>query len=439
NFKPTYSQFKLAGLKNRLKRAEVRDSSFAIGLDAAAVVRTAVQTLIASGQLGNAVIYDVAQIPTTGLVTTREIKPFNMNFFDFMNQMAALVGGSTWGVDSSRRVFFRVPTATSMAFDEATIGTEIDWEDTNAEDVVTAVRWIGPNGLTHYSSDGILTGQYGQEVLEVPLDPAFIRWLDAGAVYGYTSQPGGTVSSTATSYGGATSVTGGLNAAYLVDEEIGGTSFVSIGGGGIGDTSQQLTATANANYDRILFKAQAYRFLTNNPTNADLIVTRGSTRLYPQSNQTELPLPSWLTNIALEYSGSNGDVVTVNYTGNQYVQLNVATLMFQVLDRNYLDELARGYYKVPSLDPAAIKRTEIVEPARDAVITRRDSSGASLGAVTRRIETLEYRFNRNDYGSTTIRVGQATSAESLAQADIIRSRDNTARASAARFATVKPP
>jgi hypothetical protein len=439
NFSVTYSQFKLAGLRERLKRVEVRDSSFAIGTDIAVIARTAVQTLIASGQLGNAVIYDVIQIPLSGLVTTREIRPANMNFVAFFDQLAALWTGSTWGVDSSRKVFFRVPAALSIAFDEATAGTEVVWEDVNAETVVSAVRWIGPNGLTHISSDTTLTTSYGHEVLEVPLDPAFIRWLDAGATYGYTSQPVTTVGSTSSIYGGATSVTSGLNAAYLVDGEIAGTTYVSIGGGGVGDVAQVLTATASNAYDRVLFKAQAYKNLSLNPTTASLIISRGGTRLYPQSNQAELPLPSWLVNIALEYVGNSGDVITVNYSGNQYVQLNVATLMFQVLDRAYLDELARAYYRAPSLDPASIKRNSIIDLARDAVITRRDAIGVSLGSVTRKIQTFEYKFNRDDYATTIIRVGQAATAEALAQADVIRSRDDASRASAARFATVTPP
>ncbi|MBZ9753171.1 hypothetical protein K7W42_20250 [Deinococcus sp. HMF7604] len=178
-----HTNFKAAGLKKRC--GEVRVPVDLVEGDVGAQARQAIQAVLDSGQLGQAIELDLALIPEVG-VSLGKVEARNRTLTAILDYLAAQ-GGQTWGVNEHRQWFWR-PLATgtgdvlSLSETVTTPGRAVTatFEDADAEALVTRVlfnvgTWEDGTPITHEVPTEH-EARYGVAWKEVPLDPSVPAW-----------------------------------------------------------------------------------------------------------------------------------------------------------------------------------------------------------------------------------------------------------------------
>jgi hypothetical protein len=394
------SQYRTVGLSERLKSTEVPNATVTGG-DAGAVVRQLVQDVIASGQLGSALVYDASLIPDSGTTvpTYTNTSAYSLAYMLDTITAAHDVDGDgnpmVWGVNADRKVFFGV-AAGSVSLTEGSDFHRIDWKGTVAESTVTAVRfWLSPN-LSYLTQDADLVALYGLRVKQVPVENP-LDLLDP--------------------------VVGGINIGALTVDH--------------GTYSSGAVKDATPDYNVIQDGSDASFFrIGRTITLVDGVSVYGGAELYYN-------LPDGVDAVRVVASGtaSVGGSISLNAGGTLAVgevrsglsgiyALNGAdtvllygqpTFSGLQIDRTALDLEARAHYRAPANDPAVITTADGTLTPPAPVVTVNLLSGESLELPA---ASFGYKFETKSYATTVIRLGQVDEPNELARAQIIANRDD---------------
>ncbi len=407
------TQFKLMGLRKRLYETELQADTYSTttGQDVGAVARQMVQDVIATGQLGSSVIYNAALIPNAGF-NTGLIQPKFNSLGTLLDALADSVPGVVWGVNANREVFFGLVTG-NTPIDEGVIGTQITWEDTDADSLVTAVRWIIGGKVAHISVSP-LEAVYGRSVITRGLDTNLVPYENI------------TYTETLANVDVTQTVTGAQTGRVL-------TRYQKFAGG-----TMDVVRTPSQNYDRISVEVKKIRNSGTGELNAAFQMETGApsfTRLYPLTENNNVNL-AYSDKFTLGAGVAGVDVFMALYCDQAHIW-EVYAFDFQVVSTSRLDEMATALYKLPATAPATVRMQGLIPPAPTAIITRRAQPQNPASAIT---ETLtlpaaqyEYRITGEEYGVTTVKIEQPDTPERLAYNNLIKARDLNATIEAIRI------
>jgi hypothetical protein len=421
------SQYRTVGLAERLKTTEVPNAT-TTGGDAGAVVRQLVQDVIATGQLGSALVYDASLIPDSGTTvpTYTNTNAYSLAYMLDTITAAHDVDGDgnpmVWGVNADRKVFFGV-AAGSVSLTEGSDFHRIDWKGTVAENTVTAVRfWLSPN-LSYLTQDADLVALYGLRVKQVPVENP-LDLLDP--------------------------VTGGINIGALTVDH--------------GTYSSGAVKDATPDYNVIQDGSDASFFrIGRTITLVDGVSVYGGAELY-----YNLPDGVDAVRVVASGTGTQGGSISLNAGGTlavgevraglsgiyalngadtvllygqptfsgvaageeSSITVDVRELRGLQIDRAALDLEARAHYRAPANDPAVITTVDGTLTPPAPIVTVNLSSGESLELPA---ASFGYKFETRSYATTVIRLGQVDEPNELARAQIIANRDDATLANGLQY------
>lgn len=402
------SNFKLVGLKKRLQ--EVRVVNDVLEGDVGAQARTVLQDVIASGQLGAAIIFDAALISDTAVLLSG-FKARGRRLSDLLDYFAAQAGG-VWGVDADRKVYLRRRdlTGDTLALVEDA-GVIIRWEDTDSEALATACNFVMGTQVdgTPFEREEVGAGvaQYGYAWKDVPLDTSLPMWTVQAVNSAYEFQADARQDSTPLDV-----LYDRLTPPSDPTKEV---KLVRLGGLLTRVVAQQAAQRCVITYRGLGNELEITRW-GYGPAGT----VREPKRLFYQSKFGAVGDPVQVQ----EFNGTLDLVIDLlpnefieirldvqqALQGTTNAQLILSEFRVDYLSPEFFSRLADFHYRLPSADPSTITAAGRVTPHPKLSLVR---SGG--GTYETSIEMLTYRLTLDRDPETVIRAGQREPAEDAAR------------------------
>ncbi|MFB9991219.1 hypothetical protein ACFFLM_04380 [Deinococcus oregonensis] len=405
-----HSNFKATGLKKRT--TEVRLVADVPEGDAGAQLRAALQAVIASNQLGSAIVYDPAAIPDTGVIVGK-FPARGRKLSDLCDYLAGQAG-RVWDVDADRKLFLRPTSLTAITLTEG-IDVRPTYEDTDSEALVTRVMFnLGTvEGEPYlYAVDSPDLSSFGTSVKDVLFSSsqawalqAFTTALISGGIEGVTLPElaaGGTgrdEDPVLNEYGvpivvNIFSITTGETVAYPVVEftltQATRRIWIDLYTAGVYRTEPPPALGDNlAEIQVTLPEFAGYPNITLNSRNGQDV--RFTQHLYPLPGNAEFPAGT-----KVKLVGLKNNLVLYGFRPEQ---LNMAVL----------GPLAAFHFVTPRRDPATITARGRVTPQPMLNLMRAD--GSTYETTT---ESVTLHLKLNALGVSVIKAGQREPAEDRA-------------------------
>jgi hypothetical protein len=349
----------------------------------------------------------------------------------FLDDMIALAPTWTWGVNASRKVFIAPAPTNTVGLDEAN-GVIPEFEECDAERLVSAVNfvlgktvpfgWYG--ALDQETSPDLEYRRLGNQTWGRAWDTKTIAPLDG--LKDVAGQSVSLVSGTLLS-GSMSSLSDGNPATGIVvrsDAYDPTTPLFEV-------LSFEVDLPANTTAHGVLLRwdldwvSEIYTLNT------------GSISIGRRTNLTNAPNGVSLMTIRPEAPGDTVKIRVLLYPNSKNGQTDISIRECRVLqlDTARLNAWADSSMHYPATNPVSIFNPGLVGPCRYINLTRRNSSGGVSETLNGlEVATLEYRITAEEYEVTTVKCGQAFSADELAQAAIINGKARAAFVDAVRIA-----
>ncbi|MVN88643.1 hypothetical protein GO986_18055 [Deinococcus sp. HMF7620] len=423
-----HTNFKAAGLKKRC--GEVRVPVDLAEGDVGAQARQAIQAVLDSGQLGQAILLDPALIPDVG-VPLGKVEAKNRTLTAVLDYLSAQ-GGQAWGVNEHRFLFWRpLTTGTgdvlSLTETVTTPGRAVTatFEDADAEALVTRVlfnvgAWDDGTPITHEVQTEH-EARYGVAWKEVPLDPSVPSW----ATVPFTLNLLRVAQPTA------------AQLALLTDRLTADASGTRAG------WDAYTTSPGQETWVELVTQAPMQRLVIDAVWDVDQAQQAGC------KLEIRVPGSALVQNAFGRYNGATGKATLQEMVETRgeplpagtafrfYIPentlLNLAELRPEVLDTGLLAQLATYHLILPSRDPASVRVPWPVTP-RPTLSLRR-----LLGDVYEApVEVVRLMIKLGEPGVSVVQTGQRESAESAATRFLARRALDEATLTAIRAAKAGP-
>ena len=454
---PNTSDFKLVGLKKRFSETVIH-AKRSSGGDVAAVVRRLVQDNLPGG-----VGYTGATVRDLDVQVGERLHNLE-TLAEALDALAALCPGFTvlpgssysylnrtygpgeyvppvtWGVDWRGVFFFRRATGT-LTLDEGVTGTVIEWHEPDAEEVISAVTVNvfskpQPNALKLdvYSTNSVNPGRRSASdaFKPHPVNVTYRAPEDAGlSAEKVVLRADGVDYFKPISELGHDDANVGGNAqnkanAYDGDPE----SYASNSGSSV----RMVQASSSPIYKvRLTYELRsgALTLRVRHTQRLDSLVSRhaeGTLELEVTGDAGKRTVEVYMS----EEASLDAESFRVEATGRNLAQSGdwrAYSLEVFTLNEALTGEYAKSFIKLPAEDPATVSvYGEILSSAPEADLTLLTGE-----TIRRRVATLEYSLTHEAGALTQVRLEQPSSADLLAQATLIRNRDEASVLKAVRF------
>lgn len=421
----TGENYTLRSLALRLKRA-VLSPGFKTPKQAAHLtVRAVIQDVIASGQVADLIQYSETLCPDLGF-DCREIRDGGQQtawaVLEQIQQDARGTDGLglevAFGVNPDRRFFCRLAKTDT----QAVTALKPNWQPPVAEDPVTAVLWFlgkRPDGrqVTHLSVDATAAAQYGVWVdrQPAPINPS--PWETVPGTYELWVKP---------STGGVwqlltpqpthnpAQLTDGLEydssatTAYVIPGAFSAASFTFKPSGGVRPERYVIAGEVTGDGNTVI-------------ADMDSPDTSGPQAAGTTGNQAQ----GWLKHTLYpERDAARGLATLSHVSSGTNLTVKVGEFRPERVNTGLLDRLAKFFYRTPAQQPAEIETTDFWIPAD---LRGRVSCVPEIGgAYENRVEAWEYRLSGARGVTVAALAGQADEPLRLAQAELIKARDEGA-------------
>ncbi|MBZ9712176.1 hypothetical protein [Deinococcus multiflagellatus] len=432
---PGHSNFKIVGLKKRLQ--EVRIVNDPVSGDVGAQLRSALQDLITSGQLGEAIVYDAALIPDLGVeldgFAARNRKASEL--FDFL----AATGHGVWDVNADRKVFLRpaaLGVGDTLALTEGADVT-VTYEDTDSEALVTRVLFT----LGQWSDGSLIQTEVGS--------PAEAEYGTAWTEITYNDPQAWRVTAHTFAKNNAEAITSYAALTDRLGTETDGAPTVILKrtSGGTGEASLTLTLTEPARRIRVELAVagdgtKAPDYNTEPSVTTDVLVPRGTkvgeltitlagnvvvqvVPVYTRTGGTAY-LTEWIYTPSAELPAGT----TVTYTTQGAQTASLIELRPEAFNAEVLEGIAGFHFVLPQRDPTQIRVRGRVTPRPKVTLMK-----AAGGTYENPVEEYSLHIKAGEDLSTVLKAGQREGAEARAQRWLGQIALRDATLEAVRFGT----
>lgn len=371
------------------------------------------QDAIATGLLGNAVVYDETLIPLNAFAVGHVV-PDGSSVAEVLDKLAETVPGLAWGVNADQKVFFGLVSGTASV-DARARGTTLTPRPNAAEELTSAVLWL----VAPTTEVGRVKSQ---QTLPPSVRPPYLTHLSSGnGSLGWSAQR------------------------LMVDPKL--EAFEPIPAVGElqyrFDGGSYAATFSQGNFEVLLHRTTFPDRFSRVKPKTSALPTAVITMTIPAGNRcdgffirTRHSLKSqWAATNAGEGVSADGDyaplegyVIGPVSTGLEATdrELSVAWVerepfdLFQLYPvrarRALLNDMAAGLFKYPAARTASVTQRRLVEPAPTVSLTLPDGAIVSEPAAR-----FTLSLTKKDYGLTTVEIGEVDDQE-LARAALIRAR-----------------
>ncbi|WP_339098318.1 hypothetical protein WDJ50_18310 (plasmid) [Deinococcus sp. VB142] len=409
-------QFTLRSLSLRLKEVTIPEGWSSPQQNAGETVRSLIAAVLP--QVGGAFSIGQINLPfdCRAIVNAQQQNPYAL-LEQIASDGAGLGVKVRFGVNANKE-FFCVPAREDVAsLSSDMLTAQARWTAPVAEAPCTAVLWYvakKPDGswLTHLSQAPEV-GVYGLRVKAVSLTNDKGLWSTVDSTLSYRHAVGD-------GQWEAFAPASALVPSELTDGKVALTTSVSTA-----KLNLSVTATFAERIDRVVVAAKGERYLAAQnksvelPIEAYALGITGST-WEPNGSAHYLAVPASQVNVTY-YSffappEQEGDTTTLKF----------GELRGEVLDRNLLDQLAKYHYNVPATAPADLELRGFYSG---------QAGNVTLNGWQSPVDAWEYRLSAARGMCTGILAGQRDDPSKLAQAELIKARDQKAVITAITSAT----
>lgn len=420
--------YTLRSLALRLKAVTLPDGFKTPQQPAHLTVRTAIQAVIASEQLGSPslIVYDESLIPDLGF-DCREVANGNrQNPYALLEQIvqdgAGLGVSVVFGVRPDRKFYCQVAKTDTLTLSDSETRRTI-WKAPVAETPITSVLWFlgkrSDGSPLNYQSYRMPNDPYGEWTHPQPIDASLIPYITAA--FTATANDG-------TSAGEVTLNSSQL--APLTDVSDNGNTLTVYAESDSGNVTITQTLTAGATRHTI-----EVTWINGDIALNKVVVNQGGTLTTYTATQLRAqgyggvgyvlfrsdayaPVPLVLYDLApgtvITYSGYSLPTADAD---QRRVSVVLNTSHPEIPNALELDRAAQNYYVIPASDPADIELQAFRTPSELA-------GRVEVGSYNRAVDAWEYRLSSKDGLILAAQTGQADDPNRKAQADLIKYRDS---------------
>ncbi|NJK43958.1 MAG: hypothetical protein HC933_06430 [Pleurocapsa sp. SU_196_0] len=428
---------KLAGLRSRLYEVELRRAAdnFTGTRDIAVTIRDWVQETIASGQLGNAVIFDAALVPDIGVNVPEAVFTFFPSLGDALDELTKLAPGLKWGVNADRKFWASIPTGT-ITIDEDVTGTIIEDITSPRDRFTSAVRWLlGTSSLTEIAT--AVRGSANEQVQTLstqvnPLGGFSVERVEIktpSLAFEPATQPSANVFVVA----GGSLVSGNLN--DLLSPSNTNPVVVSTSATPSGEFSVMLRIFGLKGDDAVGVAVKSANELRVSQLSYREVQPIGSLlHLYQDFLTRKLYSEKFATHQPRNLIAGADVLVTLTMKTAGDVSL---TRLYPIkVNKTLLDNAAQSFYRTPSVRSGTGRIPEFPTsyPAT-AAITRRNPDGSVRSAYSVPVSSYELRITDDDFLDAEVVYGDPNDPVEIQRMELLRALTMNAKDGTMRYLT----